>query len=168
MFYFIIFIIALYIAYNAKQSFTIVKDCFFDVENNKIHAFLYDNSYYYGEYTLSIYDGSCLLNGTGKIIYKNNYTFVGNFWYNMKHGEGRLYHNENSIFKYIAHNYTYDNISTSSKIVYKDDKYFIGKYNNFTKLHDGTMYYPNNTNCTGSFKFHEYANYSFVEIGGEP
>jgi hypothetical protein len=164
MFYFIIFIIALYIAYNSKQSFTIVKDCFFDVENNKIHAFLYDNSYYYGEYALSIYDGSCLLNGMGKIIYKNNYTFVGTFWYNMKHGEGRLYHNKNSIFKYISHNYTYDNISTNGIIVYKDDKYFIGKYNNLTKLHDGTMYYPNNTNCTGSYKFHEYVNYSFVEI----
>lgn len=156
--------IALYIAYNARNGYSIVKDCFFDIENNKIHAFLYDNSYYYGEYKISNYDGSCLLNGTGKIIYKNNYTFVGNFYSNMKHGEGIIYNDENSIFKYILHNYTYDNISTTFKTEYKDGKYFIGTYNNLTKLNDGIMYYPNNTNYTGSFKFIEYVNYSFVEI----
>ena len=164
MFYLIILIIALYIAYNAKHNFTIGRDCFFDIENNKIHAFLHDNSYYYGEYKISSYDGSCWLNGTGKIIYKNNYTFVGKFLSNMKHGEGRLYYDKNSIFKYIAHNYTYDNISNTSKVVYKNGRYFIGTYNNLTSLNDGIMYYPNNTNNTGSFKFHEYINYSFMEI----
>jgi len=164
MFYLIILIIALYIVYNAKNSFTIVKDCFFDIENNKIHAFLYDESYYYGEYKISSYDGSCWLNGTGKIIYKNNYTFVGNFLSNMKHGKGIFFPNEASIFKYIIHNYIYDNKTDEIKIVYKDERYFIGEYNNLTKFHDGIMYYPNNTNNTGSFRFHEYINYSFVEI----
>jgi hypothetical protein len=151
---------------NNNNNNFIIKSCFFDTENNKIHAFLNDNSYYYGHYRINKHNGDCILDGVGKILYKDNSSFIGYFKNNLIHGVGIYYYNNNSIFRERIHNYSYGESLRNDDfyLSYKDGSYFVGKYDFNSSLTYGSMYYVNNTSKFGNYSFHSFVNGSLFEI----
>ena len=165
--FFIILCIALAIMIaNMNNNYNhIIKGCFFDTENNKIHAFLNDNSYYYGEYKLTA-NGDCVLYGAGKVLFKDNSSFIGYFQNNLRHGVGIYYYNNNSIFRERIHNYSYGDtlMNDDFYLSYKEGRYFVGQYYFNSSITNGTMFYTNGTTKFGNYSFISFVNGSMVEI----
>jgi hypothetical protein len=160
--------VAIMLTDNNKNNITnriIIKNFFFDNEHNKIQAFLNDDSYYYGEYKLNE-NGEYTLDGLGRILYKDNSSFVGYFKNNFIHGLGTHYYNDKSIFKKRFHNFSYGNIVNNDNFTlsYKEGRYFIGKYDYNSSINTGTMFYINGTSKYGNFVFINFSNGYVTEI----
>lgn len=117
------------------------------------HTGYVENWEKYGEYITGYLDFG-ILEGPGKIVYKDGSWYEGNFVYGSYHGQGKLVNADGSWYDGVFENNNF--VRGKCRIVYQDGGWYEGNMDRGAFNGQGTMVWPNGDTYTGQWKDSQY------------
>lgn len=117
------------------------------------HTGYVENWEKYGEYITGYLDFG-ILEGPGKVVYKDGSWYEGNFFYGSYHGQGKLVNADGSWYDGVFENQNF--IRGKCKIIYEDGGWYEGDMDSGSFNGYGTMVWANGDTYTGQWNNGQY------------